>query len=158
MRGNVAVSGAAAAQPLLSFSFPGEPLEVRHALARVMAALEPLELPDACRCSTELVLAEVLNNVVEHAYATTPGPIMLELRQCDGALHCTVRDRGQPMPDGTPPSGRRALVDVPLEDLPEGGFGWFLIRSMTRQLDYFREIGGNRLVFVLPLDGSVAPG
>lgn len=142
--------------PLLSITLPGDPVAVRAALERAMAALEPLALTPECRNVAELVLAEVLNNVVEHAYSAAPGPIELEIRLADGrvgpALACSVCDRGRPMPDGTPPLGRQALVDVPLDDLPEGGFGWFLIRSLTRDLDYVRSAGGNRLAFLIPLE------
>lgn len=143
--------------PLLRLTFVASPAGVREALACVMRAIAPLGLAPECAASTELVLAEVLNNVVEHAYSDGPGPIMLELRQADGVLACTVSDRGLPMPDGTPPSGRLALHDVPLDDLPEGGFGWYLIRSLTRDLDYVREPMANRLMFLLPLDRRCPP-
>lgn len=138
--------------PIVCFTFEGDEMAVRAALARVMAELAPLGLPpDSCG-TVELVLAEALNNVVEHAYAEAPGPIEVELRQIDGALGCAICDHGKPMPDGTPPLGRQTLLDVPLEDLPEGGFGWFLIRSLTRDLDYVRRRGHNRLTFLIPLD------
>ena len=143
---------AGAAAPLLQVTLPSEAMAVRGALAQLLAKLEPLELTEDCRHQTELVLAEVLNNVVEHAYAVRPGPILLEVRLEGPYLACRVRDEGLPMPDGTPPSGSQALLDVPLESLPEGGFGWFLIRSLTRNLTYVREVGGNQLTFLLPLD------
>ena len=155
------VSRAPAAQDdgaatLLRLTVPGEPLGVRGALARVTAVLAPLSLTEGCRDSVELVLAEVLNNVVEHAYAKATGPIELELRLAGGdgppALDCTVMDRGQPMPEGTPPPGGPVILDVPLADLPEGGFGWYLIRSLTQDLHYARETGRNRLSFRIALE------
>lgn len=117
-----------------------------------MVQLVDLDLSDDGFACAELVLAEVLNNVVEHAYAVREGYIELDLRHCDGALACTVTDTGRPMPRGTPPSGNEMVVNVPLEDVPEGGFGWFLIRSLTHELAYRRERGANRLSFKLPLD------
>ena len=144
------------ATPLLRLTVPGEPLGVRGALARVTAVLTPLSLTEGCRASVELVLAEVLNNVVEHAYAQSTGPIQLEIRLADGdgstVLDCSVVDRGQPMPEGTPPPGGPLILDVPLADLPEGGFGWYLIRSLTQELHYARETGRNRLSFRIPLE------
>jgi len=137
---------------LIRHEFPGRLLEVRAALERVALVLEPLHLTTECAAAAEIVLAEVLNNVVEHAYATLRGTVDLELRLAGDTLACTVRDAGAQMPDGTPPLGRQVLVDVPLEHLPEGGFGWFLIRSLTRDLDYRRDQGRNRLTFLLPVD------
>jgi serine/threonine-protein kinase RsbW len=135
-------------------------------------------VPDTVRGSIELVLAEVLNNIVEHALAdpapeagrcpaearpararsplqdTVPGLIMLDMQIQGGALHCVVRDEGRGMPDGRLPAGRRPDLDSARDDLPEGGYGWFLIRNLTRDLRYCREPGGNRLSFAIPLEGD----
>lgn len=137
--------------PLILLGMDGGATAVRPALGRLMAALAPLGLTPDCRDTVELVLAEVLNNIVEHAYADAPGPIEVELSLAGGTLGCVVCDHGRPMPDGTPPPGRPALIDVPLEDLPEGGFGWYLIRSLTRDLAYVRLRGCNRLSFRIPI-------
>lgn len=150
----------AAAHPLCCLQFEGTAMAVREALSTVMADLASLRLTDESAATVELVLAEVLNNVVEHAYGTgTPGPIDVEVwRETSPTLACVIRDRGKPMPDGTPPLGRQALVDVPLEEMPEGGFGWFLIRSLTRDLDYLRQSGGNRLSFRIPCETVSSSG
>ena len=55
------------------------------------------------------------------------------------------------MPGGFLPEGRLPQTDLPGTDLPEGGFGWHLIRSMTRDLQYRRRRGTNRLNFLIPL-------
>jgi serine/threonine-protein kinase RsbW len=140
-------------EPLIhSDSFPGRQMEVRAAIGRIMMRLKPLGLTADCAASTELVMAEVLNNVVEHAYARRPGRIDIEMRLCGDGLSCTVRDAGDPIPGGMLPSGAGAPYDVPVKDLPEGGFGWLLIRSLARDLFYLRETQGNRLTFLVPLD------
>lgn len=107
--------------------------------------------------TVELVLAEVLNNIVEHAYSDAAGLITLDLRRARGRLCCLLRDEGRPMPAGClPPGLAPALGPAPaIADLPEGGFGWFLIRSLTRDLHYDREPGCNRLSFSIP-DGAAA--
>jgi serine/threonine-protein kinase RsbW len=38
------------------------------------------------------------------------------------------------------------------DDLPEGGFGWFLIRELTKDLQYVRHEDQNRLTFSIPID------
>lgn len=105
-----------------------------------------------------LVLAEVLNNVVEHAHAgRTDGGISVEvfLRPC--CVRCLIRDDGAAMPGLQLPLGLLPNSDTALEDLPEGGFGWFLIHNMTADLSYCREDGENRLQFHLPMS-PVPPG
>ena len=56
------------------------------------------------------------------------------------------------MPDGGPPKGHPAELGVDMQDLPEGGFGWFLIRTLTTDLRYRREAGRNRLSFQMGID------
>jgi serine/threonine-protein kinase RsbW len=56
------------------------------------------------------------------------------------------------MPGGRLPEPRPAPLDVALEDLPEGGFGWNVIRDLTAGLAYRRVNGVNRLNFRVPFD------
>ena len=44
-----------------------------------------------------------------------------------------------------------------MQALPEGGFGWALIRDMTRDLTYRRQGRMNRLSFVIDLDMETVP-
>ncbi|MFV0358383.1 ATP-binding protein [Tropicimonas sp.] len=94
----------------------------------------------------EAVLAEILNNIVEHAYrGRRDGWIALRLDPVPGAVICRVTDGGAPMPGDTAPRGRPRDLDVAAADLPEGGFGWFLIRELSQQLHYDRTPGQNNL-------------
>lgn len=119
---------------------------LNQTLAQLGLPIEPL-------FTLELVLAEVLNNVVEHAYRDRGrGTAGLEVTVRDHRITCEVTDRGLPMPGGRlPPAKRHDPGALGLEDLPEGGFGWALIRDMTRGLDYTRENGTNRLRFRIDL-------
>lgn len=138
-----------------TLSFPGTAGAVRRALRRVMASAVLSSLPDDLCGSAEIVLAEVLNNIVEHAYADGTGTITLHLVRQGGGLACEIHDQGAAMPGLCLPAGRsQPLAD--LADLPEGGFGWFLIRSLTVGLDYRRIAGVNRLSFQLPARQSDA--
>ena len=133
--------------------FPSDPLAVRSALGGVLHGLAYLELsPDACG-TLELVLAEALNNVVEHAHGGS-GDGSIEIRVVHdaaygaSALICELIDDGAPMADGPPgPEAPDAA------SLPEGGFGWMLIRELARDIDYARLGDRNRLRFHL----DVAP-
>jgi serine/threonine-protein kinase RsbW len=125
---------------------------VRGLLADLAKAEALTDMDADLRGAAELVLAEVLNNIVEHAYATEPGKIEVTLRRIGGCLMCHVVDAGGPMPGGMLPTGVAAPPCG--DDLPEGGFGWHLIRSLSRDMAYTREGGVNHLRFLLDADNG----
>ncbi len=120
--------------------------DVRGALDSVSGVLG-LSGWNAAACGVvELVLAEALNNIVEHAYRDCPdGHIVLRLRAGAEFADLTLHDRGSAMPDFRLPAGRFVDVGVRCEDLPEGGFGWYLIRTLAEDICYTRENDRNRL-------------
>jgi serine/threonine-protein kinase RsbW len=132
-----------------------DPVAVREAL-RILFDGRPLSrLPDDARCRAEIALAEALNNVVEHAYDRAPGRISVTVLLSGGMLTCTIVDRGNPMPDGALPHGHLPEI-VPGGDLPEGGFGWHLIRALSHDLAYARVEGRNELSFRLDAEQFLA--
>lgn len=135
--------------------FPAVPQVVTMELVGLNQTLTQLGLPIEPLFSLELVLAEVLNNIVEHSYEDRgDGMIELAITVHDHAIHCAVTDRGNPMPNGClPPKRCYDPETTELHDLPEGGFGWGLIRDMTRGLCYTREADANRLRFHVDLVG-----
>ena len=132
------------------------PLEVRAALATTLQALRDFHLDDDQANTMELVLAEVMNNVVEHAYGDgTSGVIEIRLTPRDTGLAGVVIDEGVRMPDGGLPEGD--LPDGADDGAAEGGFGWFLIRALARDLGYRREGRRNALRFFVPLGPPFRP-
>lgn len=127
-------------------AFTSAQAAVRSVLQRFRTHFEIAGLSPQTLASVELVLAEVLNNVAEHAYAgQSPGPIDLSASFARDTLCVTVCDDGCAMPGGSPPPGILPEVGTAPETLPEGGFGWFLIHDLTQEIDYCREGGKNRL-------------
>jgi serine/threonine-protein kinase RsbW len=134
----------------LTLAFQADPASVRHALENMLSSPPLVHLPGEDRSTAELVLAEVLNNVAEHAYGEAGGRVEVSLQHGPDGLRCRIIDEGRAMPGGQPPEGRlRGGPDVALAELPEGGFGWHLIRSLSTDLTYTRVQGQNRLSFVL---------
>ncbi|MEM6303429.1 MAG: ATP-binding protein [Pseudomonadota bacterium] len=122
-------------------------MAVRDALKDIVSELGPLALDVEEVSTIELVLAEALNNIVEHAYPV-PGddqPIDISCRLRSDGLHVTIQDRGSPMPDGKVPLGQSHDLNVDVMDLPEGGFGWFLIQDLAKDVNYQRHDSMNRL-------------
>ena len=124
---------------------------VRTALKALLRRLEPLELGVDEVGTVELVMAEALNNVVEHAYpeGDAAGPITISCNHAADGLHLMVVDRGRAMPKGQMPDGATVDLDVPFCDTPEGGFGWFLIKDLADEVRYERVEWENRLMFRL---------
>ncbi|PTQ70203.1 serine/threonine-protein kinase RsbW [Celeribacter persicus] len=132
----------------LRIILPATEAAVRRGLESIKSGLGSVGYGQDELASLEIVLAEALNNIVEHAYADhSDGMIEIHLSQTAKGLWCTILDNGQMMPGGEPPIGRSANLDCEVADLPEGGFGWFLIRELAHELEYVREGDRNRLCF-----------
>lgn len=140
----------------LRMIFQSDPMAVRQALQSVVSGLRPLRLSDDDCGTVELVLAEVMNNICEHAYAgNREGVIEFRLSHHKSGIKCVLLDDGLPMPDGNPPMGKNHNLKCPVNELPEGGFGWFLIREYAKDLQYCRAEGKNRLSFRLSVGHRV---
>lgn len=107
--------------PEISLTFAATPLAVRQTLSRTLHGLAGLRLDPEERGAVELVLAEALNNVVEHAYAGASGWVQLDCCHDDLGLHVTIRDRGRPMPRDGPPWGKRPMTAAPRSTCPRAG-------------------------------------
>jgi serine/threonine-protein kinase RsbW len=133
------------------------PLAVREMLADLMARLQPWDLPEDDLQRVELVVAEALNNVYEHACGYADGIYVAATARLDPPLvRIEVVDRGAPMPGLALPerAERRSPAEarnLPREAMPEGGWGWMLIRDLTRSVHYERRDDGNHLHLLLPL-------
>lgn len=127
-------------------------LAVRAALGDLRARLAAQGLSEEGCGGVELALAEALNNIVEHAYpAGHPGEIRLSVTMTRGRLCCRLRDRGAPLPGLAVPARPRPDPAVARAALPEGGFGWYLIRDLTDALSYVRQDDENILTLEFAL-------
>lgn len=121
---------------------------IREALGRIRDGLQPLGLGSEEMGTVEVVLAEVMNNVAEHAYAwRRDGEMFISIDHVPNGLRCIVTDDGVPMPEGALPFGAPADPNAPLDSTPEGGYGWLLIRNLAHDVKYVRQSGVNQLDF-----------
>jgi len=134
-------------------SIASDPLAVREGLRALFDTAMLRALPLAARGTAEIVLAEALNNIVEHAYDDGSGRIDLLVRLQPPDLLCQIEDRGKSMPGDALPIGKLRPFSS-FDDLPEGGFGWHLIRTLSRDLKYQRDEGRNCLRFRLGVEQS----
>ena len=127
---------------------PSDLEAIRDGLQGLFALSLLTDLTDESKGAVEIVLAEVLNNVVEHAYAKFPGQIEISVTRREDYLFIRLVDSGLPMPGGDLPGGRMLAS----QDLPEGGFGWYLIRNLSHELTYQRDGDRNILSFCIGVD------
>jgi serine/threonine-protein kinase RsbW len=91
--------------------------------AAAAAAIGPEAIEDI-----RTAVSEACNNVVQHAYDGTPGPIELDLALQDDALQVTVRDRG---------GGMRPWIRTPKSDTL--GIGLLVIKALAESVE-FRDV------------------
>lgn len=136
--------------------FGSSPMGVREALRSTLQGLRHLNLTDDATSRVELVLAEVMNNIVEHAYSDgAEGMIELHVTYDKNVLKCVALDDGRSLPGGVMPDPAPPSPAPRLADEKESGFGWYLIRELSNELVYARVDDRNRLSFRLDLTRSV---
>ncbi|WP_170831391.1 ATP-binding protein [Jannaschia faecimaris] len=128
-------------------SFPAKPAEISKQLTALRGTFGERGLNDTLGDRVTLVLGEVLNNIVEHALSNHDSPILLEVTQVAGRVHVQTEDAGLALPSKL--LGAVSLPDMgsTVEDLPESGFGWFIIHALVDDMVYERHDGRNRLSF-----------
>lgn len=130
----------------VELSFPAIEAEASRGIARISDQLTAHGMPPARAGDVKIALAEAINNVVEHAYAgLPPDRVWINCLMCRETLEVQIMDTGNPMPGLQPPGGAPPPLDTIRQDLPEGGFGWFMIRQLTSGLRYERRDGYNCL-------------
>ena len=131
--------------PVLSLCLPALDATTPLIIENVVTALQNAKRASLSDHAT-IALAEVLNNVVEHGYATdTCGAVSVTLSDKAKSVVITVQDWGIAYPHDALPSG-----DMPdPTHLAEGGYGWFLIKTLVSDVAYERARRSNILTLSL---------
>lgn len=138
------------AKIFFSVRFRGTASGVRRALTMIRAEITAAGADADTLGRIETVLAEVLNNVVEHALSETEKAIVQVRGEAvpDG-WRFQVIDPGRPLPGKTLPGQMLPRLDTPFDELPEGGFGWAMVHMLAQDLHYGRRSGQNCLSFLV---------
>jgi len=115
-------------------------------VAQVEAKLKDVGTNPEKSAEVCLVLAEALNNVVEHAYRyANDGDVDIQISISDHYLTISIRDFG---PEFNIPKATRNIPPntCDFDILPEGGFGWNLIQILTDKISLTRTNNQNHLV------------
>lgn len=135
-----------------TLGFPATEQDTRGALAEIMMRLRTIGVSDEQAGGVEIVVAEAVNNIVEHAYRDVDrGSVVVRAAVTGNVLRMLLVDEGAALPGAELPEGKPANIDTAPDDLPEGGFGWFMIRALTRSIRYRRWRGRNHLRLIFDL-------
>ncbi len=128
---------------LLDLEFESDFLSVREAVISARDVLTHRQIGCEHVTKIELAVAEALNNVVEHAYKETcDGMICMKVEQSGKSIIVSVMDHGLPFPSDKLSVNEPVPVGVALSDIPEGGFGWYFIRTIAENVNHRRSKDG----------------
>lgn len=102
----------------------------------------------------ELAVVEASNNIVEHAYSTLHGDIVLDVDIGEKKIVIALHDTGETMPSVSNQSANLDFDPMNLDDLPEGGMGLFLMTSIMDERSYVSVNGRNTLTLTKFLHGG----
>jgi len=140
---------------LLHMHFTSDPIAVGDVTMSIADVIDTLRLSAENFENIEIVVSEVINNIAEHAYqGRADGRIEMAVARNQDNVFFHFIDTGVPMPDGSLPLGEAQVVDCEPENIPEGGFGWFLIRTLCHNLTYRRMRNENHLTFQIQCNPS----
>lgn len=136
------MAGTTETRCVLNLGCRADLTEVRVALQRIHDFLIVQDLPPDMVEDLDLVLAEAMANIVLHGKMGTEGVIECKLLLQDRSVDCRLSDTGVAFD----PTCAGLSTPEPMA-FSEGGYGWFLIRSLTRNITYMREGPRNVLGF-----------
>lgn len=120
--------------------------QVRGILAQLRTALARGGASTAQLGNMEIALAEVLNNIQRHAMKeVVEGGIWITLWKQRYTWIFQITDSGHPMPGCSLPPPSPPDLGCAVQELPEGGFGWEMIRALSSHVAYCRSKGRNHL-------------
>ncbi|SFJ11998.1 ATP-binding protein [Jannaschia pohangensis] len=140
----------------VSREFPGTEASVSEALADLRHLLIERGYCEEVCANALIVLGEVLNNIVEHALPEIPDAVIsLNVMEAGRRLMLETCDSGRPLPPNLMQAPNQPVISDRIDDMAEGGFGWFIIHSLVEDMVYEREDGQNRLSFSVMSDATV---
>lgn len=137
-------------QFVIAFEIVPQSNYVRGALERIDNWLSSYGLDSDCRGNTQLVIAEALNNIVEHGRLQPDQVIHTSIALTHLGIKCCLRDEAPTFRALDGPVQGAPVSNAAIE-LAEGGYGLILIQTLARDIRYVEVERGNHLEFLIPL-------
>jgi anti-anti-sigma factor len=125
----------------LDITLPAQPSSLRlmrHALRQLSRGLH---LEEETVSALMIASGEAVNNAIEHAYAASPGTVVLRAAPREGMLRVEIHDRGRWRPERSHKTGGRGLD---------------LIRALADEVDIVTTPAGTTVMFAVPLPAKAA--
>ena len=95
----------------------------------------------------ELSAEEALSNIIRHGYGQNLGNIEISIKIIpESLIEIRIRDWGPPFNPLT--YKREPSLDVPVEEIKEGGLGIFFFTQLLDDVLYERDNTSNLLIFI----------
>jgi serine/threonine-protein kinase RsbW len=141
---------------LLQLKLPANIGSLRELRDFIRHGAQAAALPEAQLDRLDLVMEEIVMNVINYAYpGGERGTVEVGYAvESQGKLLVQVSDTGRAFDPlaKNPPDLRLGLADRPI-----GGLGIFLVKQITRSINYSRVGNRNILTFCLETDSSTSP-
>lgn len=117
---------------------------VKEVSSEIRSVIQVEVLDETWVAQFELAIVEAINNIVEHSYAdSNEGYLAVKVSVTPKGIEVVLSDKGKTM------DVLGSLRELPNpEDLPEGGWGMFIIESYVDDIDYKTTRGVNYLSLV----------
>ena len=97
----------------------------------------------------ELCVAEALTNIVKHAYkCRNDGIVNVRCALANDQIIVDIEDQGKELPGDLLATEGPREFSADIGELPENGFGWFLIMDQMDDVQYARLSGTNHLKLI----------
>ncbi|SFR14310.1 ATP-binding protein [Poseidonocella sedimentorum] len=134
-----------ASDPGLTFECIATHASIRCVLGRIVACLHSERLSTDRVSDVQIVLAEALNNIVLHSGCAPTDRITVTLKLRAGRLEVEILDCGNPMTEPLPRPCPLRPETLPVQELPEGRFGWLILHKLTQDIAH-RRVGIHNLL------------
>ena len=128
----------------VKLSFSSNPRNVNFACISIKNFLSSKNIPSTINHEIELSVAEAVNNIIKHAYKGNTGKLIeVDVSKNDRYVEVVFVDSGMPRENLEKPTLNFDPDDI--DNLPEGGFGLYLIDTMMDENEYYSQNGKNIL-------------
>ena len=130
-----------------SLTVPARFTELAHIAEFIAQAGREAGLDERTTFHVQMAVDEACSNIIEHAYGGESDEPITVSWHCEGEKFIvTIRDWGKPFDPSAVPEPR---LDVPLEELPVGGLGLYIMRKLMDEVTFhFDDVEGNILRMV----------
>lgn len=132
-------------RPKKEMTLTAEMENLDRAQAYVRRELQACDVPMKVAMQIDIIVEEIFVNVVNYAYTPNTGEVSIECKLDPDMARCAqiiFTDSGKPF---NPLEAVSTDVTLPAEERPIGGLGIYMVRKLSKKMEYRYENGQNIL-------------